>query len=193
MKKILLASTLLCLGAGAQAATVFSDNFNANATGYNATPSGWTIRNGTVDIIGNGYDDYLPGSGAYIDLDGSTKNAGILSHAFAATAGTHYTLNFDLAGNHRNNSFELVTVAFGTTLGTYSLPKDAGWTHYSLDFTPLFSGTRYLRFAAWGYDNQGMLLDNVSVTTPVPEPETYAMMLAGLGIIGLMARRRRIS
>ena len=28
------------------------------------------------------------------------------------------------------------------------------------------------------------------VTTPVPEPETYAMLLASLGLVGFMARRR---
>jgi hypothetical protein len=29
------------------------------------------------------------------------------------------------------------------------------------------------------------------VTAPVPEPETYAMMLAGLGLLGVVARRRK--
>jgi hypothetical protein len=35
-------------------------------------------------------------------------------------------------------------------------------------------------------------LSDVSVTvSPIPEPETYAMLLAGLGLLGLTARRRR--
>ncbi|GJJ05619.1 hypothetical protein RugamoR64_61570 [Duganella rhizosphaerae] len=29
------------------------------------------------------------------------------------------------------------------------------------------------------------------VTSPVPEPETYAMLLAGLGLVGAIARRRK--
>lgn len=32
---------------------------------------------------------------------------------------------------------------------------------------------------------------NVNAVSPVPEPETYAMLLAGLGIMGMWARRRK--
>jgi len=30
----------------------------------------------------------------------------------------------------------------------------------------------------------------ISGLTPVPEPETYAMLLAGLGLVGFAARRK---
>jgi hypothetical protein len=32
---------------------------------------------------------------------------------------------------------------------------------------------------------------NVAISAPVPEPETYAMLLAGLGVLGAVARRRK--
>jgi len=39
--------------------------------------------------------------------------------------------------------------------------------------------------------NQDYLVASMSSVTPVPEPETYAMLLAGLGLIGFTANRRR--
>ena len=36
-----------------------------------------------------------------------------------------------------------------------------------------------------------LLLDDFVFTLPVPEPESYAMLLAGLGVVGFAARRRK--
>jgi hypothetical protein len=65
------------------------------------------------------------------------------------------------------------------------------WTNYTALFN--FDGSGDLTFYASGLDDSyGGSLDKVSFTTaPVPEPETYAMMLAGLGLMGLVARRRK--
>lgn len=52
------------------------------------------------------------------------------------------------------------------------------------------SGSAVLSFSALGAsDSVGGSLDNVSVTA-VPEPETLAMLLAGLGLVAGVARRR---
>ncbi|WP_295990568.1 FxDxF family PEP-CTERM protein [Rugamonas sp.] len=49
-----------------------------------------------------------------------------------------------------------------------------------------------LTFKAVGTsDSLGTSLDNVRLTAAVPEPETYGMLLAGLGLMGFIARRRK--
>lgn len=59
------------------------------------------------------------------------------------------------------------------------------------------SSTLTIGFVAGGSGWQGSTdeewgIDNLRVSvTPVPEPSTYAMMLAGLGMLGAVARRRR--
>ena len=37
---------------------------------------------------------------------------------------------------------------------------------------------------------QGLAADDVTFTSPIPEPEVYAMLLSGLSLMGWMARRR---
>ena len=47
-------------------------------------------------------------------------------------------------------------------------------------------------FAVNAWLDGGNTLHIAAAVAPVPEPETYALMLAGLGLVGFMARRRKI-
>ncbi|MEW5786472.1 MAG: PEP-CTERM sorting domain-containing protein [Pseudomonadota bacterium] len=54
------------------------------------------------------------------------------------------------------------------------------------------SGMNYIDFRVQGnYATNGMGLRVVSFTAAVPEPETYAMLLAGLGLVGLRLGNRQ--
>jgi hypothetical protein len=48
-----------------------------------------------------------------------------------------------------------------------------------------------LHMQGLGQDAEGSGWIGATPTTPVPEPETYAMLLAGLALMGFVARRRR--
>jgi hypothetical protein len=70
-------------------------------------------------------------------------------------------------------------------------PRFANFAHTAttakIDFYIYGLGNQSLDDESWAMDNL-----NVSVTTlAVPEPETYAMFLAGLGVMGFAARRRK--
>ena len=137
----------------------------------------------------------MPGHGRYVDLDGSTKKAGLLSNSISLHAGMDYTLSFGLAGNQRKWGDDTVDVTFGTAHQTYVMHQADGLTTYTIDFKPTVSAVYQFSFHNRGGDNRGAFLDNVAITaTAVPEPGGYAMLLTGLAaLLGLTlaARRRR--
>jgi hypothetical protein len=73
-----------------------------------------------------------------------------------------------------------------------ALPSSQNFTRFSLLFsTPVATSGRVV-FDHQGGDNNGLLLDDVRVAVAIPEPETWGLLLAGLGLLGFAARRRLV-
>ena len=183
-----IGASLMLACAGAHGATVFSDNFESDVAALNKTVflGGWTVANGSVDLVEN---FVFPGK--IVDLDGSSGDAGVFTKMLALTAGSSYTASFALAGSQRGTT-ETVAVNFGSASANFTLASSDAFAVRSLNFTPSASGNFALSFANAGGDNVGILLDNVSVdVAAIPEPETYALMLAGLVVVGGLVQRRR--
>ncbi|MEH2378664.1 MAG: PEP-CTERM sorting domain-containing protein [Nostoc sp.] len=155
--------------------------------------SNWNVINGSVDLIGNGFCDFLPGNGLYLDLDGSTSQAGTLQSqkTFNFQAGDTVNLSFELAGNRRYDMSDSVTVSLGNLFSeTFSLPGDQTFTNFTRSFTVANATNATLDFKGIGTDNVGLLLDNVTLTKSVPEPASIMGLLA-FGAFGATSLRKR--
>jgi hypothetical protein len=120
------------------------------------------------------------GAGTLVDLYSfSLVDPGTVSgSAFAFSLPPLYTtLGFQV---------QLIDTSFNV-LGTDLNPADG------FSFSGLSSGSYALQFAGYSTGNLGGAYAGVvsATTAPVPEPETYAMMLAGLCAVGFVATRRR--
>ena len=77
-----------------------------------------------------------------------------------------------------------------TFLGSFPFTGATGVSSH--EFAPVSGGDYFYRITGVANGTSGGLYNVTStVTTPVPEPQTYALLLAGLGVIGFVARRRR--
>ena len=86
----------------------------------------------------------------------------------------------------------VVQFHFGTStnIGNYSFNGNgfSDWTLHTVDLSS-FADTAVVQFhAVWNGDVDGY---ESFFLVPIPEPQSYALMLAGLGVVGFIARRRQ--
>jgi hypothetical protein len=123
----------------------------------------------------------------------------------AWNAGTYtYSLTFDLTGYNAASAWFTGRVAADNSvvvkLNNQEISSVAGFTSWS-DFSAssgFKSGVNTLDFVVtnWAQSSgnpTGLRVEFASsdVAAAVPEPETYAMLLAGIALLGVVARRRK--
>jgi len=85
--------------------------------------------------------------------------------------------------------------AFGAGLGLVTADVNGNFSHNFFSSTgglspvDLFNGNPNIPLTL-AFRGQ---IDTGGVVPGIPEPETYALMLAGLGVLGMVARRRKLA
>jgi hypothetical protein len=79
----------------------------------------------------------------------------------------------------------------GTLVRAGSMASTGVQDIWTLSANNLASGNYYLQVSGSLVSNTSGAFGGSVMLNPVPEPETYGMVLAGLGVVGMLARRRK--
>jgi hypothetical protein len=138
-------------------------SLNYTLYGYNGAPATFGFSGDTPVVNGAS------------NIPGAVILASGTGTGFVGTAGSvaYASASVTLTPANTNTSF------FSSPSPFYTL-ADTSFISTATTFVPATSGFKITQGAGSFH----------FIATPVPEPETYAMMLAGLGALGFMARRR---
>lgn len=207
-----LSVACLALAGGAQASTNLlinggfehpASNFvNYLAPGGFTGITGWTTTGNGVHWMTEalGYFTDPTGKDA-VDLADYARANGGIKQSFATTTGARYAVSFagmtfQNAGNPDGEG-EITVLIDAVELQTYALVNHSSasnaWQTFSFNFTATSSTTTLeFRHSPAG-ENYSFINDAGVFALPVPEPETWVLLLAGFGLVAGAVRRRGAS
>jgi len=202
---------------GAHAVAITNGGFEANASSVPASGvyfgpiTGW---NATGQLISSGYYSAAAPEGRVFALVGDGGDSGGYHQSqtiSGLTSGTRYTVKFELGGEDwRDPGFAeqvkvFMSAGSGSAFQTFSAPVSSNTTPYSSG--PLWDHWGFYNYSFVANSTSATIdfmqtaglsdtgLDNVSISTGVPEPAAWALMPTGFGVLGgaLRARRRLVA
>ena len=210
-----LVAALFASFGSAQAASLINGSFET-ASANNTAPGvlqtftlsvgstaidGWKVIGDDIAWIGGAQFGLTASHGSkFLDLTNYQDGPpfGGVEQTFSTVAGTTYTLSFDLGSSSTYITpsavaASVLVVDVGTKTETFTSTALGAnnWQSYSMTFTAANPTTTISLLGTTGRDYIG--LDNVALSvTAVPEPGTWAMMLAGVAALGSVVSRRRV-
>lgn len=166
--KILAAAATIMISSGAQA----TDYSFGDVTGMQV--------NGVNPVAVGGFIDNL-----FFTIDFPSIGTGVLSDVFVNAPTMP---NFDITGMSANLWADMGTVG---SVDVLDIPLQlVGSGDYIQGSGPLLAGNYYFQLTGSGAGALGGQYFYNAAAVPVPEPTTWAMLLAGVGLVGLKWSRR---
>ncbi len=174
----------------------FQDDFSEDAGTFNASGTS------AYDVALGGFEAFAGLNAGALDSPDFAYEGSLLTQTFSVNAGDTLSFNWNMFTNEGTNADYafvaingvLTTLATASNANVASVPYSfsTGASVFSQTFANASSVT--LAFGVVDLGDYGVTsalwLDNVALTAAVPEPETYAMLLAGLGFIVASSRRK---
>ncbi len=179
--KFILALLVTSAAVPAFAAT----NLVTNGSFETGTLSGWQkFGNPSFTGVTTSIAGFNPTDGLYEAYFGPLQVGGIFQNISTFAGGT-YRVSFDMAAAPNGQLF--AALWNGASLVSGSFTAGQGFTSYVF-YVQGAATSSQLRFRTQHAPSY-FAVDNVAVSY-VPEPATWAMMIAGFGLVGLSSRRK---
>lgn len=214
MQSKLFAAALLAASLGAQAAPVVADSatFTGDVITFNEfdgliVGSSLDLGNGvtlttTANAVVGQYAQDLGDNGLWSSIGNDNRDGNFLASAFTTNRGEigfsfanpvssvgAFINQFQVSGSGANNLLVVAYDVNGYVLESFRISIDTDAFGYDEGkFVGFQRATADIH--GFGFVDGTVVIDNV-VTSAVPEPATWGLMLAGMGIAAAVARRRR--